>query len=143
MRRLGDRCVGAVCWVFSEEHADTGAVVLSKFLLYFGIAMSTQQFAAGMATAIFGQVAVSLNDKPQSLGEVFKRLIGTMLCGTFAAMASGMPIVKEIPTVVLMGLAGAFSMCLIKLFDAVRKRGDKEVDNIADKIIDAAKDRIK
>lgn len=139
---LLNKCVGAVTWVFSDDNSEASAVVVSKVLLYFGIAMSAQQFAAGMATAIFGQVAVSLNDKPSSLGEALKRLVSTIVCAFFAAMVSGLPIVRDVPKVVLMGLAGAFATCLIKILGSVKRRGDKEVDSIADKIVDAAKNRI-
>jgi len=113
-----------------------------KLLVFFGIALSGREFVAGIATAIFGQIAVSLNDHPKTAGEASKRLVGTILCAFFAAMISGMPIVNNIPAVVLMGMAGALSMCIIKVMDAFKKKADNSADAIADKLIDRVKDKL-
>ena len=113
-----------------------------KALMYFGIAISGREFSAGMATAIFGQIAVSLNDPPKTTGEATKRLIGTVLCAFFAAMISPMPIVNNIPVAVLMGCAGALSIPLVKIFSAVKNKADSSADAIADKIVDNVKNKL-
>ena len=112
-----------------------------KLLVFFGIALSGREFVAGIATAIFGQIAVSLNDRPQTIGEAIKRLVGTILCAFFAAMACGLPIVKSFPPVIVMGMAGALSMTIIKILDAFKRKADSKADQAADKILDNVKDR--
>ena len=112
-----------------------------KLLVYFGIALSGREFVAGIATAIFGQIAVSLNDRPQTVGEGIKRLIATIICAFFAALACGMPVVKEFPAVIVMGMAGAMSMTILKVIDAFKRKADSRADEAADKILDRVKDK--
>ena len=119
-----------------------------KILIYFGIGVSGREFVAGMAVAMCGQIAVSLNDPPKTKGEAAKRLIGTLLCALFAAMFSGWaakgnwPVVADIPTVILMGCAGALSMSIIKIMGKYQKNVDNSADAIADKLFDKSKDRL-
>lgn len=131
-----------IATLFAVEEPGAAVDASGKLLVYFGIAITGQEFAAGLATAVFGQVAISLNDRPQTVGEAARRLIGTILCAMFAAMCSGLPIVKSIPTVVLMGLAGAFSMTLLKILDAFKKKADNSADAAADKIMDGVKNKL-
>lgn len=119
-----------------------------KFLIYFGIGISSREMIAGMAVAMMGQVLVSLNDPPKTKADAAKRLIGTILCAWLAAMVSGWatrsgwPLVKDIPTVVLMGCSGALSMTIIKVIGKYQKNVDNSADAIADKLFERSKDKL-
>ena len=127
--------------LFALDEPEAVVDASGKLLVYFGIAMSGREFVAGLAVAIFGQIAVSLNDRPQTIGESVKRLVATMICAFFAALACGMPVVKEFPSVIVMGMAGALSMTIIKILDAFKRKADSKADQAADKILDNVKDR--
>jgi len=127
--------------LFALDEPEAVVDASGKLLVFFGIALSGREFVAGIATAIFGQIAVSLNDRPQTIGEAIKRLVGTILCAFFAAMACGLPIVKSFPPVIVMGMAGALSMTIIKILDAFKRKADSKADQAADKILDNVKDR--
>lgn len=119
-----------------------------KFLIYFGIGISSREMVAGMAVAMMGQVLVSLNDPPLTKSNAAKRLIATILCAFLAAMVSGWatksgwPLVKDIPTVVLMGCAGALSMTIIKIVGKYQKNVDNSADAIADNLFEKSKDKL-
>lgn len=127
-----------------EDHESTAW----KFLIYFGIGISSREMIAGMAVAMMGQVLVSLNDPPKTKADAAKRLIGTILCAWLAAMVSGWatrsgwPLVKDIPTVVLMGCSGALSMTIIKVIGKYQKNVDNSADAIADKLFERSKDKL-
>ena len=123
---------------YDENVADAGG----KLLVYFGIALSGREFVAGLATALAGQIAVSLNDNPQTISEATKRLIGTIICAFFAAMACGLPVVNTVPPAIVMGMAGALSMTLIKILDAFKRKADNSADAAADKLLDRVKDKV-
>lgn len=125
-------------FAYDENAVDAGG----KLLVYFGIALSGREFVAGLATACFGQIAVSLNDRPQTIGEAAKRLIGTIICAFFAAMACGLPFVNSVPPVVVMGMAGALSMTLIKILDAFKRKADDSADVAAGRLLDKVKDKV-
>jgi len=135
------KLLGYVLW----EDPDSTAW---KFLIYFGIGISSREMVAGMAVAMMGQVLVSLNDPPKSRADAAKRLIATILCAFLAAMVSGWatksgwPLVKDIPAVVLMGCAGALSMTIIKIVGKYQKNVDNSADAIADKLFDKSKDKL-
>ncbi len=135
------KLLGYVLW----EDPDSKAW---KFLIYFGIGVSSREMVAGMATAVMGQVCVSMSDPPKTRGEAAKRLIGTILCAFFAAMTSGWavkgnwPVVSDIPTVILMGCAGALSMSIIKVMGRYQKNVDNSADALADKLFEKSKDNL-
>lgn len=127
---------------------DDAESAAGAMLIYFGIGISSKEMVAGMAVAMMGQVLVSLNDPPITKSDAAKRLIGTILCAFLAAMVSGWatksgwPLVKDIPTVVLMGCAGALSMTIIKIIGKYQKNVDNSADAIADKLFDKSKDKL-
>ena len=57
-------------------------------------------------------------------------------------MACGLPVLNTVPPAIVMGMAGALSMTLIKILDAFKRKADNSADAAAEKLLDRVKDKV-